>query len=325
MQGIVYDTSGPLQGELRLAELPEPEPADGEVRVSVMRSGVNPTDAKARRNPKSRSFPQQVPNQDGSGIIDRVGAGVDPNRIGQRVWVYHAAYLRPSGTAAEFCCVPQELAVPLPDTITFDHGAALGIPAMTAHRCLFTGDLGGRTVLVTGGAGAVGHAAIQLARWGGAGRVVATVSGREKAELAEAAGADAILNYRLDSYDRQLALAVTEGIDVVADVAVATNLPSYVEHLNLHADVSSYASGGSPLNVDVSALTRRNANMRFIHIYTVEQPDLNRATADITAALDEGALRPLPFNKFRLEDTDAAHTVCMQGALGKVVIDVSDG
>src|SRR5262245_60740261 len=202
MKAIVYTRPGDCD-VLSLVERDVPEPGPGEVRVRVQVSGVNPTDWKSRRG--QLGFPEVVPNQDGAGIIDAVGAGISPDRIGERVWIYEAAWHRPNGTAQEYVTLPGAQAVALPDDASFDLGASLGIPALTAHRCLTTyelsdGRLGpsalaGLVVLVAGGAGAVGNAAIQLARWAGA-SVIATVSGPEKAELARRAGADLVVNYR---------------------------------------------------------------------------------------------------------------------------------
>ncbi|HZB29038.1 MAG TPA: NADPH:quinone reductase, partial [Streptosporangiaceae bacterium] len=198
MKAIVYTRTGGTD-VLRLVDRPMPAPGPGEVRIKVHVSGVNPTDWKSRSGAASMGsgFPEQVPNQDGSGVIDAVGDGVDAGRVGQRVWLWEAAYRRPSGTAQEYLVLPERQAVPLPDGASFDLGASIGIPAITAHRCLTVADggperlapgaLSGRTVLVAGGAGAVGNSAIQLARWAGA-TVVTTVSGPEKARLASAAG-----------------------------------------------------------------------------------------------------------------------------------------
>ena len=207
MKAIAHEVTGGSD-VLKLVDRPVPEPGAGEVRVKIAVSGVNPTDWKSRqgREPgQPLPFPEVVPNQDGSGVIDAVGPGVDASRVGERVWLWESAWQRPGGTAQQYVVLPGRQAVPLPGYVSFDVGASLGIPAMTAHRCLTVGEarpdhlgpgaLTGRTVLVAGGAGAVGHAAIQLARWSGA-RVVTTVSGQAKGQLASAAGAHHVVNYR---------------------------------------------------------------------------------------------------------------------------------
>lgn len=323
MKAAVYDTDGPDRGRLRVVELPDPSPAPGEVRVRIAVSGVNPTDWKARERTAGLPWSQQVPNQDGAGVVESVGDGVDPGRVGERVWVYHAAYQRPNGTAAELTCVPAAQAVPLPEGVELSHGAGLGIPAITAHRCLFAdGPVDGRTVLVTGGAGAVGQAAVQLARWGGA-RVLATVSTAEKARVADEAGADTVLYYREPTFRDRLADSADGGIDRVVDVAVAANLASYLDRLSPHAVVSSYASDASPLTAEVGPLMYSNIVLRFVLVYGLPQPILDEAVTDITAALEGGALRPLPQHRFPLERADEAHEACRAGVTGKVLIDVA--
>ena len=300
MRAAVYDTSGEERGVLRVVDRPDPEPGPGEVRVRVHVSGVNPTDWKARESGVHRAWAEQVPNQDGAGVIDAVGPGVGAERVGERVWVWHAASGRPTGTAAQYVCLPQGQAVPLPDDVSFDHGAGLGIPAMTAHYCLFAdGPVEGRTVLVTGGAGAVGHAAVQLARWSGA-QVVATVSSAEKARLAETAGAQVVLNYRADDYPEQLAAAAREGLHRVVDVALAANLSGYLDHLAPHAVVAVYAQDREEAHVPILPLMRRNVLLRFMLIYGVAQPLLERAVAEVDEALRAGALQPLPVHRYPL-------------------------
>ena len=197
MRAALYDRYGSAGEVLRVEEIPTPEPGPGEVRVKITYSGVNPTDWKSRSGSTPRPIDGfQIPHHDGAGVIDAAGQGVDPGRIGQRVWLWFAAAGRHWGTAAEWTVVPAEQAVPLPDGASFELGASLGVPAMTAHRCLFAdGPIDGKTVLVAGGAGAVGHFAIELAKFYGA-RVVTTVSGPDKAELAKKTGADLVVNYR---------------------------------------------------------------------------------------------------------------------------------
>src|SRR6516165_9871013 len=197
MKAALYDTHGPAAEVLRVEEVEPPEPGPGEVRVKVAVSAINPTDYKSRSGATPRPMDGfQIPHHDGAGVVDAVGEGVDPARVGQRVWTWMAASGRRWGTAAEWTVLPGRQAVPLPDSASFELGASLGVPAMTAHRCLFAdGPVDRKTVLVAGGAGAVGHFAIELAKQAGA-RVIATVSGSYKAELAAKAGADLVVNYR---------------------------------------------------------------------------------------------------------------------------------
>ncbi len=237
MQAIVYSQTGGPE-VLRLVERSVPEPGPGEVRVRVHVSGVNPTDWKARRGSRpgrSAPFPEVVPNQDGSGMVDAVGPGVTWLAPGQPVWLWESAWRRQGGTAQEYVVLPERQAVPLPPDASFELGASLGIPALTAHRCLTVlegapdrlapGTLAGRTVLAAGGAGAVGNAAIQLARWAGA-TVLTTVSSPEKAELARAAGAQHVVDYCTEDAAAAIRAAAPGGVDIVVEVAPAAPLPT---------------------------------------------------------------------------------------------------
>src|ERR1022692_44669 len=194
MRAALYDRNGPAGEVLRVEQIERPEPGPGEVRVKMQFSGINPTDWKSRAGVTPRPIDGfQIPHHDGSGVIDKVGEGVDPARHGERVWLWLTASGRRWGTAAEWAVLPERQAARLPDDISAELGASLGVPAMTAHRCLFAdGPLDGQTVLVAGGAGAGGHFAIELARYAGA-RVITTVSGPQKAELAARAGADHVI------------------------------------------------------------------------------------------------------------------------------------
>jgi NADPH2:quinone reductase len=315
MRAAVYGDSG----EIRVENVGIPEPGPGEVRVWLSVSGVNPTDWKARG--RDVKFPFQVPNQDGAGVIDEVGEGVPESREGERVWVYFAAWQRQWGTAAEFTVVPAEQAVPLGDA-SFDLGASLGIPALTAHRCLFAdGALTGATVLVAGGAGAVGHAAIELARWGGAATVIATVSGEEKARLAREAGAHHVVNYRVQDAAARVRELAPDGVDRVVEVALKANLELDLAVGATH--VATYAATpDESVAVPVRALMGPNVVLRFVLIYTIPRDALRRAVADVSEAVRAGALTTLPLHRFPLERTADAHDAVEGGAVGKVLIDV---
>lgn len=323
MRAAVYDTAGPRCGELRIVELDDPTPGPGEVRVRVAVSGVNPTDWKRRRpGVPERPWAQQVPGQDGAGVIDAVGEGVDVSRIGQRVWLYFAALGHAGGSAAELVCVPEHRAIVLPDEVGLDVGAMLGIPALTAHRCLFAdGELAGSTVLVTGGAGAVGHLAVQLARGSGA-RVIATVSSETKAALAREAGAHVVLDRHAPDHREELRDACSGGLDRAVDVDVATNLPGYIDLLREGAAVAAYADAGPPLATSVQQLMARNIILRFVLIYGVPRRALDAAVAVTESLLRSGGPVPLPVQRYPLEDIAAAHEQVRHGALGRVLVDV---
>lgn len=324
MLAALYETTG-SSDVLRVQERPRPEPGPGEVLVRVTVSGVNPTDWKSRSGAtggllKGASF--QVPNQDGAGVIEAVGDGVDDARAGQRVWLYFAAWQRQWGTAAQYTVVPANQAVELRDGASDDLGASLGIPAMTAHRCLHAdGPIEGRTVLVAGGAGAVGHAAIELARFAGA-RVIATVSSDAKAELARAAGAHETVNYRSGDAPERLREAASDGIDRVVELDLAHNLDLDLAAAAPHAVISSYAGESGDVELAIRKLMVPNIVLRFVLVYTMPAAAVAEAVAGVTDAVGAGALTLLPLHRFALEDTGAAHDAVEAGAVGKVLIDI---
>jgi NADPH2:quinone reductase len=325
MRAAIYRNHGPTTEVLETVDLPDPEPGPGEVRVKVAVSGVNPTDWKSRRGSRSggavAGFEFLVPNQDGAGDIDAVGPGVDPGRVGERVWLYFAAWQRQYGTAAEFVCLPERQAVALPDGGGYDLGASLGIPALTAHRCLFAdGPITGRTVLVTGGAGAVGHYAIELARHAGA-TVVATVSSDEKAQLARAAGADNVVNYRTEDAADQIRDAAGGRVDRIVEVAPAANLAINRRVLAPNGVISIYAADGELGSI--RDLMFGNAVLRFVLVYTMGDQAVADAVTGTSAALEAGALTDLPYHRFALDEIAAAHDAVEAGAVGKVLVDVS--
>lgn len=339
MRAVVYSQAG-KPDVLHLVERPVPDPGPGEVRVRVSVSGVNPTDWKSvRGNAVGEPVdPAHVPNQDGAGTVDAVGEGVDPSRVGERVWLWEAAWQRIDGTAQEFVVLPERQAVRLADGISFDVGASLGIPALTAQLCLTAsafgprrltpGALSAQTVLVAGGAGAVGHAAIQLAHWAGA-RVIATVSGGEKEALARAAGAQHIVNYRSSGAADEILRIAPDGVDVVVEVAAGVNAALDTAVLAANGTVTPYATdGGSQLGISVGDLMGRNVRYQFVLVYTVPPAVKDAAVVDVVAAAAEGALEVgadagLPLHRFPLEQTAAAHGAVEGGAVGKVLIDVA--
>ncbi|PZF56484.1 NADPH:quinone reductase [Curtobacterium sp. MCSS17_008] len=340
MRSIVYTKPGD-SSVLELVEREVPQPGPGEVRVRVVVSGVNPTDWKARAGGTygdDLPFPEITPNQDGAGVVDAVGDGVEGLAEGDRVWLYMAAASRPTGTAQEYTVVPAERAVPLPEGTSFDVGAALGVPAMTAHRALTThedgprrlapGALDGRTVLVAGGAGAVGHAAIQLARWAGA-TVVTTISSDAKAALATAAGAHHTVNYRDEDAAARIREIAPDGVDIVVEVSIPQNAQLVADVLANHGVVSIYANnGGDDATLPIRPNMSVNARYQFLLLYTIGVDALSAAAEDVTAALRDGVLpvgedAGLPLVRFALEDTAAAHDAVEGDAVGKVLIDVA--
>jgi NADPH:quinone reductase len=338
LRAVAYSEAGGSD-VLRVVDRPVPEPGPGEVRVAVAVSGVNPTDWKARLGGRGGRlpFPEMVPNHDGAGTIDAVGTGVDSSRVGERVWLWEAAWQRANGTAQECVVLPEHQAVALQEGVSFDVGASLGIPALTAHRCLTVSDSGprrlapgalaGQTVLVAGGAGAVGHAAIQLAGWAGA-RVITTVSSDEKAVLAQAAGADHIFNYRNRGAADEIRTVSPDGVDVIVEVAPAPNAALDRAVLARNGTVAVYATdGGDELELSIWELMRRNVRYQFVLVYTFPAGAKATAVQDVAVAAGEDALpvgddAGLPLHRFPLERTADAHDAVEAGAVGKVLIDV---
>lgn len=342
MRAAVYSTTGPSSVLRLVADRPMPEPGPGEVRVRVVVSGVNPTDWKARQGGVGGEelAEAHVPNQDGAGYVDAVGVGVAGLAPGDRVWLWDAAWQRVNGTAQEYLTLPSAQVVPLPEGESFDTGASLGIPALTAHRALTAyeglpaqltpGALSGMVVLVAGGAGAVGHAAIQLARWAGA-TVITTVSGDAKSALARAAGAEHVVNYRSEDVVAAVRAVSPRGADLVVEVNPDHNIEADIELLAPNGTIALYATdSGEPLTVPFRPSMAKNIRYQFILTYTVTPEQKAAAVAGVSAALAAGALRVgeehgLPLTRFPLEETARAHDTVQQGTIGKVLIDVTEG
>ncbi|MGL5823930.1 MAG: NADPH:quinone reductase, partial [Nocardioides sp.] len=323
MRAIVYSRTGDPD-VLTLVDRPIPEAGPGEVRIRLHVAGVNPTDWKFRRGTgpgQPTPFPEVTPGQDGAGVIDAVGTGVANLAVGDRVWVYLAGWQRPGGTAREYLSIDATRVVRLPDHASFDLGAALGVPAVTAHRCLTVvdggprvlspGALTGRVVLVAGGAGAVGNAAIQLAAWAGA-RVITTVSNDEKGALAEAAGAGHLINYRTEDTARRVRELAPEGVDIVVEVAPSTNAELNSAIVAQGATIAVYANEAAPLVIPVRSHMMVNTRYQFVMLYHIPDQAKVDAIASVSDAVAAEALRAgagagLPFHRFGLAETAAAH------------------
>lgn len=341
MRAVVYSENGPSSA-MRLTERPVPKPGPGEVLVRLVRAGVNPTDWKLRAGLSGTlSTPEATPGQDGAGVVEEIGEGVSTHVVGQQVWLFMTQHGQAWGTAAEYVTVPAHKAVELPAGASFDLGASLGVPAMTAHRALTsgavqrvaTGSFSGLTILVHGGAGAVGNAAVQLAVWAGA-TVITTISSDEKAALAKAAGAHHIINYReagLDKVDH-LGKAIREiapdGVDQIVEVAPAVNNDVDRAVIANRGTIAIYANnGGDELTMPLRATFSLNLRYQFIQLYGVDETQIRAAADDVTAAVAAGALRVgqaagVPLHHYRLEETAAAHDAVEAGAVGKVLIDL---
>jgi NADPH2:quinone reductase len=326
MKAVWYDKTGPAAEVLTFGEMPAPEAGPSEVRIRLEASGVNPADTYRRAGSyRALEFPRVIPNSDGAGIIDQIGADVTRLRIGQRVWLFNGQRNgRAFGTAAEYIALAEPLVTPLPDRLSFAQGATLGIPAMTAWCCLFCdGPIAGKTVLVTGGAGAVGHYAVQLAKWGGA-RVVATVSSEAKAEQARLAGADLVINYKTeDVVARARAFTDGRGIDRVVDVDFGGNIATTPKLMAMNSTIAVYATNGNRMPVvPMRELMEKCIALRTLVLFALPQLLLAAAQADITKWLAAGLRLHNIAAQFPLAETSQAHLAVERGdKLGTVIVD----
>ena len=322
MKAAWYERNGKAREVLTIGEMPDPKPAKGEVRVKIAASGLNPSDVKRREGTRGQNieFPRVIPNSDGAGTVDAVGPGVNESWKGKRVWVWNAQWGRAFGTCAEYICLPEAQVAPLPEGADFAAGACLGIPAMTAHQALFSdGDIKGKSVLVTGGAGAVGYYAIQMAKWGGA-RAATTVSSDEKAKLAKAAGADLVINYKSEDVAKKVLEFAKGGVDRVIEVDFGGNLEANIKMVKLNGTIASYASMGNPEpKIPFYTMMRRGIAIDLVFVYMMKPEERKRALADI------GAMR-LKHNiarHFKLDDLVAAHELQESNkVVGNIVIDL---
>ena len=328
MQAAFYERTGAASEVLQLGELPDPTPGPGEVRVRLRWSGVNPSDVKSRAGLRSKELPfaRIVPHSDGMGLIDAVGQGVPAGRVGQRVWVWNAAWGRPFGTAAQYVVLPEVQAVRLPDAVGDEAGACLGIPGLTAlHACLTGGGVAGKSVLVAGGAGAVGHYAVQFARLLGARQVIATTSSPHKAALATSAGADAVIDYRREDLTARVReLTHGLGVDRIVEVDVAANAGLDVELLRPGADCAIYGSGAAKFELAFFPLIVRNITLRFFIVYNLDAEDRRRALLTLDGFLARGSLVHNIAERIPLERIVEAHELVeQQQAAGNVVLSIS--
>lgn len=325
MRAVWYERQGPAREVLVQGELPTPDAGPGQVRVRLEASAVNPSDTYRRAGPGGMEYPRVVPNSDGAGVLDQMGAGVPRHWLGRRVWLYNGQRNgRWCGTAAEYITLPLDLVTELPEGVSFAEGATLGIPGMTAHRCVFvTGPVQGRTVLVTGGAEAVGHYAVQLAAWAGA-TVIATVSSAEKAARARAGGAAHTIDYRTEDVTARVReITNCQGVDHVVDVDFGGNLAATIASLRDHGSIAVYATNGDRTpRLPVRELMARNIGVHFMVLPTSPHEPRKRAQSDIAAWLRGGKRMLSVAARFPLAETAAAHEAVEKGGkVGTVVVE----
>lgn len=328
MRVAAYDRVGPARAVLSLRERPLPVPGPGEVRVRLAWSGVNPSDVKSRAGTRSATlpFPEVTPHSDGAGEIDAIGPGGDAARIGERVWVWNAAWDRAHGTAAQWVVLPADQAVRLPDNVPLAAGACLGIPALTAaHAVLMHGGVAGQSVLVAGGAGAVGHYTVQMAKLAGARQVIATVSSDEKAALARDAGADVVVDYRQeDVAARVRALTGGRGVDRIVEVDLAANATVDFAAIARGGRIVAYGSGRPEIPVPFVPAILANVELSFFIVYHLAGAERAAAVARLTDWLAAGALQHNIALRLPLSAIADAHEAVEAGRVaGNVVLDVA--
>jgi NADPH:quinone reductase len=323
MRAAYYESNGPAREVLRVADVETPQAGRGEVRVRLRTSGVNPSDVKSRAGlTRKIAFPRVIPHSDGAGEIDAVGEGVSPARVGERVWVWNGQWRRPFGTAAEWIVLPSEQAVRLPANVTMEAGACLGIPAYTGYQgVLLARAKEGSTVLVAAGAGAVGHYAIQFAKKRKA-TVITTVSSPAKAEIARAAGADHVIDYKRENVgERVMAITAKRGVDAVIEMDLAANARLLPTVLAPNGVVAVYGSGAAEASIPFQFLLQNSITLQFFLVYLMPAEMRQRATADITQMLEQGELIHNVAQTFDLGDIVAAHEAVESGkAMGNIVV-----
>lgn len=328
MKAAWYEQLGPARAVLQVGEIATPQVGVGEVLVRLRTSGINPSDVKQRSGwgGLKMRHPRVIPHNDGAGVIEAVGAGVPIDRIGQRVWVYKATFPYAMGTASEYLVTPSEQAIPLPKQVSFAEAACLGVPAMTAHHCVFKdGMVQDQVILVTGGAGAVGNYAIQFAKQGGA-EVITTVSSEAKAAVAKAAGADYIINYKTENVV-DIIREITghkAGIDRTIEVDFAANLATNLAVLKIDGIITTYASDSNPQpTVPIYSLAYKNLTIHTILVYAMSKSAHRSAIDDITHFLNRNQLKHQIAKHYTLEQIAEAHEMQESGqAIGKIVIDL---
>jgi len=327
MQAAFYGRQGPAAEVLTVGEQPTPEPGPGEVRVRLRTSGVNPSDYKTRKGGPGRpplAWPLVVPHSDGAGVIDAVGAGVPPSRIGERVWIWNGQWNRPFGTAAQFIALPSPQAVRMPEGLGDAEAACLGIPAFTALLAVRLAAVqAGTTVLVAGGAGSVGHYAVQFAKRRGA-TVLATVSSEAKAAHARQAGADHTILYRdEDVAARAKQLTGGRGVDAVVEMDFTANAKLYPGCVRPGATIVVYGMGQTEATLPTFWFMRHRITLKFVYVYEMEPAERQACLRELDTLLREGALRHTVGLRLPLADIARAHDLVEQGqVLGNVVLDI---
>ncbi|HET9902756.1 MAG TPA: NADPH:quinone reductase [Xanthobacteraceae bacterium] len=322
MRAAYYEKNGAAREVLKLGEVETPEPGPGEVRVKVAFSGVNPSDVKARAGSRKITVPRLIPHSDAGGVIDKVGPGVSPSRVGQRVWTWNGQWKRPFGTCAEYIALPEALAVPLPDDVSFEAGACLGIPAMTASHAIDVAKAeSGKTLLISGGAGSVSHYAIQFAKARGA-TVLTTVSSEAKARLAREAGADHVIDYKRENVgERVKAITAGQGVDAMVELDISANAALIADVLRPRGHVVVYGNSRPTAEIPSAFCLLNQITLQYIFVYELTEKERARTIEEIMRLMREKRLIHNVAQRFPLSEIVAAHEAVEQGRFaGNVVV-----
>ncbi len=323
MQAAYYERNGSAREVLRVGEVATPQAGPGEVRVKLSHSGVNPSDVKSRQGATRKiAYARVIPHSDGAGVIDQVGDGIAKSRIGERVWLWNGQWKRAFGTAAEYIALPAAQAVKLPDKVSFEAGACLGIPAMTASHAIWLANAAkGTTLLVAGGAGAVSQYAIQFAKAKGA-QVITTISSPDKAKAARAAGADQTIDYKRDNIgERVMEITAKRGVDAVIEMDLAANAKLLPTVLRPKGSVIVYGTGAAEATLPAFFCLTQSIRLQFFLVYELDVATRERAVTAINRALDAGTLNHgIAQPTYALADTAAAHEAVEKGTIGNVIV-----
>ncbi len=326
MKAVWYEKVGDAKDVLQIGQIDDPSPDSNEVLISVKTSGVNPSDVKTRAGARGElQFSRVIPHSDGAGIIIDVGKNVNPNRVGEKVWIWNAAFGRPNGTCAELIALPEDQAVAMNDNVSFEAGACLGIPASTAYYGIFAnGSIENKTLMITGGAGAVGFYGIQLAKWAGA-NVISTVSSEKKAKIAKDAGADLILNYKEDDIvNSVLDYTKGDGVDRVLEVEFGGNILINQNIVKPNGTIAAYASATvMEPTLPFYNLMFKGIKINTFLIYSISKEERKTVTGGISKALNENAIKHIIASTHSIESVvDAHYAVESNKNIGNVIINI---
>lgn len=320
MRAAYYENNGPANEVLKLGEIETPQPGPGEVRVKLAASGVNPSDVKSRKGMRKIAFPRVIPHSDGAGVIDAIGEGVSPTRIGERVWTWNGQWKRAFGTCAEAIVLPEMMAVPLPDHVGFAEGACLGIPAMTAAHAVAVTGPDARTIFISGGAGAVSHYAIQFAKARGA-TVITTISSDAKADLARKVGADHVINYKSEDVGARVREIFADGVDAILELDITANAKLIPSVLRPRGKVVVYGTGAAEATIPSQMLLVNAVTLQYIFVYELTRPEREAAIGLIMQEMEAKRLIHNIAKTFSLDEIIAAHDAIESGkAMGNIVV-----